>query len=126
MKALIILATLMLAACAQPGQIDATNTPPAVTPANPTPTAQPPTCQVYDTCTYTGGVFPQPVFNCVAKTLQADAHPEIPASFFAGESCLTYREDFHTEQSYCGPQNRFPCQVQVQGPGPEAIPALEL
>lgn len=120
-----ILLLLFLSACAKPGQIDSGSQAVAPTPT-PAPVAQAPTCAVFDSCTYSGGLFAQPIYNCTVKTLQAADHPEIPASYFQGETCLTYREDFHSVNQYCGPMNQFPCTVSVQGPGPEAIPELGL
>lgn len=121
---LTVLITVLTSACAPASKNDASisQTPaPATTPTKPV-------CAVYDACTYSGGGFggQRPVFNCVEKTLQAADHPEIAASYFQSQTCLTYREDFHDQQSFCGPMNQFPCTIQVQGPGPLAIPTLNL
>lgn len=124
MKFFIIVIASFLVACA-PASKDLSGSIAGPIPAVPIPEKA--VCQIYDACTYRGdGFVSQPVYNCVENTLKANEHPEIPVSYFNGESCLTYREDFHSQQSACGPMNQFICDTQMQGPGPLAIPTLNL
>ncbi len=116
MKALMLLLAFGLFGCAKPPADSVTA--PAAKVAG--------ICQTYDACTYSGGLGGKPVFECLAKTLQLAQHPEIPLEYFQGQSCLTYKEDFHTQYEPCGPNFAFSCPTQIQGPGPKAIPALNL
>lgn len=114
---------LALAACAKNSDMPTAALAAAQAPIlMPTPIA----CNMIDTCTYSGGVFPRPTYNCVSTTYQALEHPEIDSYYFAGESCLTTKEDYLPQMSYCGPPGgpQFPCQIEVQGPGPAAIPGI--
>jgi hypothetical protein len=81
------------------------------------------TCEVYDSCSYGGGFARTPIYNCTEKTLQMADHPEISAQFFNKKTCLTTKEDFYSQRSVCGMSI---CVTNIQGPGPLAIPALNL
>lgn len=104
----LILACLLLSACAK-GPNEQSQAP-----------APAPEPKVYDACTYSAGFIPEPVFICVESTYLASEHPELAASLFAGADRLITREDFHQQQSYCGPFH-MACMVLVQGPGPLAL-----
>ena len=77
-------------------------------------------CNVIDKCTYDQSLFPKPIFNCREKIYQL-ADPAIDPTLFLDKTCLTTREDWHTEQAPCGPMNMYLCPTSVQGPGPKAI-----
>ena len=124
MKLISYMIFLFMAACA--GQNGASAPQLAATPT-PQPTATPVQCVVYDSCTYrNNGLTSSPVYDCHETTLQASEHSEIAPSYFQGASCLTYREDFNTQMSFCGPMNQYTCYNEVQGPGPLALPGLGL
>ncbi len=78
-------------------------------------------CASIDVCTYGGSFNMVPIFNCKSTTYQKVDHPELNSDLFQGLTCLTTKEDYHTENQQCGPNFQFVCQVEVQGPGVKAI-----
>jgi hypothetical protein len=117
MKSILVLFTIALVGCAPPKGAD-----PVEHVTLPTLIIQPVdhSCNVIDTCTYNGTLNRQPRYICNTANFVASEHPEMDPALFAGKECLTAREDYHLQNSFCGPMN-FPCQIQVQGPGAPAL-----
>lgn len=90
--------------------------------ATPESTPTPVPCIVIDKCTYNHNFDPSPEYNCVVTNYNKSDNTQLNPALFGDSQCITTKEDYHTEESMCGPEHNFPCQIQVQGPGPVATP----